>query len=162
MKNLLVLGIALLAFVPVVARAEPPRLTMADFLDDSDIAFDDGDATDVLDAAMVTALASSRDGQRLALSTLLCEARQYREDVQDRLIIKDALPMRVEAMRTDARIARLKAKIGELGLETMECDSPAVAKLMECRGLVAPTECGAEDLATQVRAVERVAGIVLP
>lgn len=161
MKKLLVLSAALLAFAPATVSAEPPaRLVMSDFMGGSDT-LDDGDASDTLDAAVVDALVSSRDGQRLALSTLLCEARQYREDVQDRLILQSDAALKAEATRTDARIARTKAKLNSLGLEPLECDAVAVTRLVECRTLVAPAECTAdEDLAAQVRAVAQVATMV--
>ena len=137
-------------------QARAGSLTMEDFLDASN-ALDDGDASDVLDGALVAALVSSRDGQRLALSTLLCEARQYRDDIQDRMLLNATSALKAEARRTDSRIARAKAKLDSLGLMPMECDDVSVTRLVECRALVAPVGCEAdEDLAVQVQAVRQV------
>jgi len=157
------LALAGLLLVSREASASPQAragsLTMEDFLDASN-ALDDGDASawsDVLDGALVAALVSSRDGQRLALSTLLCEARQYRDDIQDRMLLNATSALKAEARRTDSRIARAKAKLDSLGLMPMECDDVSVTRLVECRALVAPVGCEAdEDLAVQVQAVRQV------
>jgi hypothetical protein len=136
--------------------ARAGSLSMADFLD-APSALDDGDASDVLDGALVEALVASRDGQRLALSTLLCEARQYRDAIQDRLLLKVTSSLKAEARRVDSRIVRAKAKLDILGLAPMGCDDVLVTRLMGCRELVPPSECESdEELATQTRAVGQV------
>ncbi len=137
-----------------LALATEP-LSLDDFTDASD-ALDDNSAADALDDALVESLLQDKKQQQVLLSALLCEAQQYRSDVEDRLTLDISEVLLADATRTDSRIAKIKAQLGKR--KPLTCDAPAVAKIVECRGLLPAQECETDDiLHAQVRAAERLA-----
>jgi hypothetical protein len=136
-----------------VLATEP--LSLADFTDASD-ELGDSSAGDAIDDALVESLLQDKKQQQLLLSALLCEAQQYRDGIEDRLTQDITEVLLADAARTDARIAKIKAQLGKR--KPLTCGTPAVVRIVECRGLLPAPECESDDsLHAQVRATERLA-----
>jgi len=108
-------------------------------------------AADLVTAVATDAVITSRAGQRVVLSALLCEARAL-------LISGDTHTTHAGRMRLIARQDRARLALDVLAIQPLACDAYPVERLVGCLGLLPGPECTTDaDLAAQVRAAERLA-----
>jgi hypothetical protein len=145
MKALAALGLGLALLVgtahaaPRDAAADAPtaRALMADF--DAQIAAD--------------AVLSSRSGQRLVLSALLCEATEL-------LTSADTHTTSAGRLRLAGQAESARVRLTVLNIEPLACDAWPVARLVQCLGLLPSLACSEDDvLAAQVATAERLAEV---
>ena len=107
-------------------------------------------AADLVTAVATDAVITSRAGQRVVLSALLCEARAL-------LISEDTHTTHAGRMWLIARQDRARLALDVLAIQPLACDAYPVERLVGCLGLLPGPECTTDaDLAAQVRAAERL------
>ena len=124
---------------PRDAAADAPtaRALMADF--DAQIAAD--------------AVLSSRSGQRLVLSALLCEATEL-------LTSADTHTTSAGRLRLAEQAESARVRLTVLNIEPLACNAWPVARLVQCLGILPSLACSEDDvLAAQVATAERIAEV---
>jgi len=142
---------------PLKAKTMPDfvLLTKADFLAsaaelDETHAMAVALADDLVTAVSTNAVITSRAGQRIVLSALLCEARAL-------LISEDTHTTHAGRMRLIARQDRARLALDVLEIQPLACDAYPVKRLDGCLGLLPGPECTTDtDLAAQVRTAEQL------
>ena len=111
-----------------------------------------------MDAALATdAVLSTRAGQRLVLSALMCEALQRKADVGDQLELRLTADVLTADKRADRDIERARERLAVLAIQPLACDTWAVGRVVNCLSLLPSVACTEDDeLAAQVAAATKL------
>ena len=92
---------------------------------------------------------TTRAGQRLVLTALLCEATQ--------LLVAEGRTTRAARDRLHAQAERSQLRLDVLAMQPLACDAWPVERLIGCLGILPQAACIDDDgLAALVRAAERL------
>jgi hypothetical protein len=137
--------------------SDPPhagRLSVADFLSPWEVnriyALASELTSDLVATAMTSQVISSRAGERVVLSALLCQARQL-------LGNENTHTTRAGRRFLVAQQDRAQLGLDMFGIQSLACNAFPVVQLMDCLDLVPAPECTTNsELAAQVRAARKL------
>ena len=137
-----------------VDSARAGRLSAADFLNSWEVdkirALSSTLAADLIAAAATSQVISSRAGERVVLSALLCQAHSL-------LVSEDTHTTHTGRMRLLAQQDHAQFALDVLAIQPLTCDAYPVKRLVQCLDIVPVPECTTNDeLAAQVRASEKL------
>ena len=116
--------------------------------------------SEMLAANAADAVMSTRAGQRLVLSALLCEAILRKSQTEDKLEVSLVAPVLAADANAGRDIVRAKQRLQKAAILPLACNLGPVDAIVECLNSLLPSvSCTESDeLAAQVRAAGKIAG----
>jgi tetratricopeptide (TPR) repeat protein len=100
---------------------------------------------------------STRFGQRLVLSAMLCESQLRKKEIGDQLQNGPTWPLMTADRKAGADVIKARERLTILDIVPLQCDVWPVERIVQCMGLLPSISCTEDDeLSAQVHAFEKL------